>query len=112
MSAARDFLRRRNQLELLSSVRTFMRTRTYNLGDRFGLRMYWVTQSHITEATGITGPEMRSLCQTFPSEFISSQHGYKQSHYATREEVRNCVQGLLGRAEKITSRASALAGRL
>lgn len=72
----------------------------------------WVTSSEIREITGITPQEVRELCQEFPAVFVSSPHGYKLARNASAFEIRDCVQSLLSRASKITTRAAALAGRL
>lgn len=72
----------------------------------------WTTAKTIDEFTGVSPSQMRALCQDLPAEYVSSNSGYKLVRNATRAEVLNCVQHLLSRADKITTRAAALAGRL
>jgi len=72
----------------------------------------WTTQREITNATGLSGTLMRSVCQEYPSTFISSTEGYKLAVLASSAEIRHCLQTLLSRAAKITHRASVLAGQL
>ena len=73
---------------------------------------YWKTSKEIHAAINITPTRMRELCQLYPTWFVSSGEGYKATTTASRDEIRACVQDLLSRAEKITHRASALAGQL
>lgn len=89
----------------------------YDRWDRNAVETYligkhWRTAQNIAAATGITPLRMRQLCQLFPTTFISSTEGYKHVASATKDEILHCVQSLIARAEKITHRASALAGTL
>jgi len=72
----------------------------------------WKTASEIRYATGLTPIRIRQLAQIYPTMLVSSGYGYKLARNATQTEKVKCVQSLLHRAEKITARASALAGTL
>ena len=69
---------------------------------------HWTTASDIERWTGISPSRVRELCQIFPCLLISRSQGYKLANNATASEVRECVQSLLHRSEKIMARASAL----
>lgn len=72
----------------------------------------WVTTKTITTNTGLDGRTIRAVCQMYPSVYVSSTEGYKHHSRASKREIQYCVETLLGRAEKITARASALTSRL
>ena len=83
------------------SVREYLMTRTG-----------WVNQTEITQVTGVSGKDMRVLCQMYPASFVSSVDGYKLVRYATKGEIQHCVTMLIGRSAKMLARASALSGHL
>lgn len=68
----------------------------------------WRPQGLITAATGVTGPEMRAICNDFPQTFLGSNKGYKLVREATLEEVNDTLRTLLSRSEKIMHRARSL----
>ena len=72
----------------------------------------WVTASTIELNVGVRSSTLRELCQLYPSIYVSSTEGYKLYTRATRRDIQHCVTTLLSRAEKMTSRAAALSGRL
>lgn len=60
------------------------------------------------ESIGFERRTIRLLCETFPTQFFSTQKGYKLVCEARKEELENSVNDLRSRARHITRRADAL----
>lgn len=65
----------------------------------------WVTQTEITNYTGLSGVQVRRVCQVYQDQFISSTEGYKLTVNASRREIQHCVATLISRANKMLNRA-------
>lgn len=73
-------------------------------------RKDWTTAREIRRDISMSPLRVRQLAQEFPAMLVSSTMGYKLRRNATHDEVVECVQSLIERAQKIIDRASQLAG--
>lgn len=69
----------------------------------------WRKQAVITAATGLKGPIVRSVCSSWPGEFVGlPSKGYALTRCASSVDVWHAVYSLESRANKIAERARQL----
>jgi len=93
--------RKRDELEHLRQDYFFLREFLMQQRD-------WVTQSSITHYTGLKGTRVREICNLWPQLAIGSTEGYILAQYASRSQIQHAVSTLIGRSNKMLTRAQAL----
>ena len=93
--------RKQDELELLRQDYYFLR-------EYLMQQKGWVTQNTITHYTGMKGTRVREICNAFPRLAIGSTEGYILAQYASKAQIQHAVSTLIGRSNKMLTRAQAL----
>ena len=82
---------------------------SYTLLKRYLMaRTRWVTQKEITHAIGMSGVQVRRVCNAYPRLALGGQDGYRYARYAKPQDIQHAVATLTQRSIKMLARAQDL----